>query len=516
MKNDIAIYCKECPKCFVINPKLEVESSPLCSINVPAKVWSLVGIDIIGPLQESAHGNKYIVAMSDHFSKWSEASAIPNKTAKCVADFLYSVVCRLGCMDTLISDQGREFVNKVIDFLLESLQTEHRISSAYHPQTNGQRERDNRTLKSALSKLVNDQCDDWDIHIPGVLFAYHTSKHASTNCTPFQVMYGRIAKLPIDISESDICMKSGEHVNPEILDTLENIHEEINSKVNDNIVIAQKRQKHNYDKRHSNNLRVSLGNTVYIKNSRRIHRMGSKLEPRWVGPYKVIEMLGKGRVRLENIKSGNKLKNVYNIANLKCYTHIKSPKSDVVNEIIKNPSHLRCNTLQSKKGESGCDLDLIEIQHPKSTRIFSPISPEARKKIARFLNLTVHKTQYFGKEGNLNIPGRVYITRGDGNCYFRAISYIITGSEENHLVIRNRVVQYMCGTISDKLQKYLNQSVNNYVNLSSMARNGVWATDAEIMATASLLEHDIVVYTKSGDSCNGLHFLPHLLSRTHP
>ena len=149
---------------------------------------------------------------------------------------------------------------------------------------------------------------------------------------------------------------------------------------------------------------------------------------------------------------------------------------------------------------------MIEIQHPKSTRIFSPISPEARKKIARFLNLTVHKTQYFGKEGNLNIPGRVYITRGDGNCYFRAISYIITGSEENHLVIRNRVVQYMCGTISDKLQKYLNQSVNNYVNLSSMARNGVWATDAEIMATASLLEHDIVVYTKSGDSLQWLTF----------
>ena len=69
----------------------------------------------------------------------------------------------------------------------------------------------------------------------------------------------------------------------------------------------------------------------------------------------------------------------------------------------------------------------------------------------------------------------------------------------------------MCGTVSDKLPKYLNQSVSNYVNLSAMARNGVWATDAEIMATASLLEHDIVVYTKSW---NGLHFLPHLLSRT--
>ena len=128
-----------------------------------------------------------------------------------------------------------------------------------------------------------------------------------------------------------------------------------------------------------------------------------------------------------------------------------------------------------------------------------------RKKIARLFNLTVYKTQYFGKKGNLNIPGHVYVTRGDGNCYFRAISYIITESEENHHVIRNRVVQFMCGTISDILQKYLNQSVNNYVNLSAMARNGV-ATDAEIMATASLFEHDIVVYTKSGDSLEWLTF----------
>ena len=73
-----------------------------------------------------------------------------------IPDFLYTTVYRLGCMDTLISDKGREFVNSVVDHLLERMSTEHRISSAYHPQTNGQRERDNRTLKEALAKLVND------------------------------------------------------------------------------------------------------------------------------------------------------------------------------------------------------------------------------------------------------------------------------------------------------------------------------------------------------------------------
>ena len=78
-------------------------------------------IDTIGPLQESSQGNKYIVAITDHFSKWTEAAAPPQKTAARVADFLYTTVCGLGCMDTLISDQRREFVNSVVDHLLERM-----------------------------------------------------------------------------------------------------------------------------------------------------------------------------------------------------------------------------------------------------------------------------------------------------------------------------------------------------------------------------------------------------------
>ena len=126
-----------------------------------------------GPLQESSQGNKYITAITDHFSKWTEAAALPQKTVDTVADFLYTTVCMLGCMDTLIRDKGREFVNSVMDPILERMSTEHRISLAYHPQTNGQRERDNRTLKEALAKLVNDECNNWDTLIPGVLLAYN-------------------------------------------------------------------------------------------------------------------------------------------------------------------------------------------------------------------------------------------------------------------------------------------------------------------------------------------------------
>ena len=69
-------------------------------------------------------------------------------------------------MDTLISDQGRGFVNQIMDYLLDKLQTNHQIVSANHPQTNAQRERDNRSLNTELGKKVSDNCDDWEDQCP--------------------------------------------------------------------------------------------------------------------------------------------------------------------------------------------------------------------------------------------------------------------------------------------------------------------------------------------------------------
>ena len=90
----------------------------------------------------------------------------------------------------MISDQGREFVNKVNKKLFSITKTEHRISSAYHPQTNGLVQRFNQTLqRSLVKKFVNSNQTDWDEKLDGVLFAYRTSQQKSTNHTPFELMY---------------------------------------------------------------------------------------------------------------------------------------------------------------------------------------------------------------------------------------------------------------------------------------------------------------------------------------
>ena len=94
-------------------------------------------------------------------------------------------------MKIVISDQGREFVNLVNKNLFKRFKAEHRISTAYHPQTNGLVERFNQTLQRSLVKVANKDQNDWDEYIDGILFAYRTAIQKSTNRTPFEVMYCR-------------------------------------------------------------------------------------------------------------------------------------------------------------------------------------------------------------------------------------------------------------------------------------------------------------------------------------
>ena len=309
IKGDILKYVNKCEKCFETNPKLHEDAPPLNPIPVPERVWSLVGIDIVGPLHETKNGNKYICAITDHFSKFSQAAPLPDKSANSVALFLYSVICRFGCFESMISDQGRKFVNELNDKLMEYFQSDHRISSSYHPQTNGQRERDNRTLKNALSKLVNEHGDDWDDYIDGVLLAYHSSEHASTKNMPFEVMFGRKPRLPVKIRNDDASNNNSfdgsNEANNGAVETLMQLRDEINKAVSENIERAQARQKKNYDKKHcKNDKKINIGSEVYIKNRRQINRKGGKMEARWLGPYIVEKVLTKGRYKLKNPSSG--------------------------------------------------------------------------------------------------------------------------------------------------------------------------------------------------------------------
>ena len=99
-------------------------------------------------------GFKHLIVCIDYFSKWSEARAVKDKSAPKVAKFLYEIICRHGCMRIQINYQEKEFVNEVSENLHEMTGTEQRITSAYHPQSNGLCERENCTIKDSLVKVL--------------------------------------------------------------------------------------------------------------------------------------------------------------------------------------------------------------------------------------------------------------------------------------------------------------------------------------------------------------------------
>ena len=111
-------------------------------------------------------------------------------------------MCRYGCFKIQINDQGKEFVNEVSNKLLEMTGTKQRVTFAYHPQSNGLCERQNRTIKDSLMKTLKENPKEWPNVIQGVLFAHRVSVHYSTKFSPFFLLYNRHPTLPIDTTWS--------------------------------------------------------------------------------------------------------------------------------------------------------------------------------------------------------------------------------------------------------------------------------------------------------------------------
>ena len=134
-------------------------------------MWDKLGLDEIGSFPETADGNKYVLTLTDLLSKWVESASIKQKSAENVAQVLCKLFFHFGPPNKIITHQGREFVNALNEKLFTTFKIQHLISSAYHPQTNGQDERTNHTIKTALGKLVNSDKSNWDDYINPIMFA---------------------------------------------------------------------------------------------------------------------------------------------------------------------------------------------------------------------------------------------------------------------------------------------------------------------------------------------------------
>ena len=217
----------------------------------------------------------------------------------------------MGLPSVITTDQGTEFRNQVNREIMQIFGVDHRLTTAYHPQANGLDERFNQTLVSALAKFSQEESDTWDEKLGEVVYGYNTAVQDSTQHTPFEVMFGRVARLPIDINMSnqvDPEKKANDyqHYDSPKFSPRETEKRRLEHDVQLNIEQAQKKQKLYYDRKHGAGACFSVGATVLKKDFRRKKRRGGRLDYRWEGPFQITALLGKGLYRLKKI-SGSKV-----------------------------------------------------------------------------------------------------------------------------------------------------------------------------------------------------------------
>ena len=238
-----------------------------------------------------------MLVIQDYFSKWLEAFPLTGTAAPSVAQcVLNGWIARFGCPYTILSDQGREFESKLFKALNDLLQIKKLRTTTYHPCTDGMVERSNRTIIDVLSKYCKAE-PDWDLKLPLVLFAIRTSEHATTGFSPFNLVYGREARLPWDVvygSAPNTPMPRERWVaeRREHMSKVFKMVQDLTSR-------RQLQQKQYFDKNKSGKFQTFLEGEQVMYCDPAARKKQGKLNKPWFGPYQVLEKLSDALYKLQ-------------------------------------------------------------------------------------------------------------------------------------------------------------------------------------------------------------------------
>ncbi|KAJ9555770.1 hypothetical protein OSB04_010384 [Centaurea solstitialis] len=296
MKLDIASYVEKCVTCLQVKAEHQKPYGSLQPLDIPEWKWEHITMDFVTKLPRTLRGHDTIWVIVDrltksaHFLEMRETLPM-DKLAKL---YIKEIVRRHGVPLSIVSDRDSRFTSQFWHGLQEGLGTKLKLSTAYHPQTDGQSERTIQTLEDMLRSCVIDFGGNWDTHLPLVEFAYNNSFHSSIGMAAFEALYGRKCRTPTCWLEAGEKQFAGPEIIQETADKVKSIRERLKA--------AQDRQKSYADKKRRP-VYFQVGERVMLKVSpwKGIIRLGKrgKLSPRFLGPFTILEKVGLQAYRLE-------------------------------------------------------------------------------------------------------------------------------------------------------------------------------------------------------------------------
>ena len=307
MVADVKAFVRRYAVCQQVKHLTRRSAGLLQPIPVPTGTWENISMDFVTHLPAS-HGFTAVMVMVDRFSKSVHLGALPTHfTAFKVATLFMDTVCKHhGFPRSIISDRDPIFISSFWRELFKMTGTTLRMSTAYHPQTDGQTEVMNRTLEQYLCSFVHHQPATWYKLLTLMEWSNNTSHHTSTGLTPYEVVYGKPPPSPPMYLQG---LSRNDAVNT-ILRTREETHAILQRK----LVKAQEAMKHFADQKRRDVV-YEVDQLVYVK--LRPHRQSSlrsqptsKLTKRYFGPYPVMERIGNVAYRLK-LPEGSKIHPVF-------------------------------------------------------------------------------------------------------------------------------------------------------------------------------------------------------------
>src|SRR5437764_11577361 len=335
---DIKKYVSTCDICQRTKAPRHKHYGELQPLLVPTRPWTSMSMDIIVGLPSSAAADSKaydaILVTIDRFTKMAKYFPIRETiNAHELADLFHrQIVCSFGTLSSIVSDHGSIFTSQFWSSLYFYMKARRKLSTAFHSQTDGQTERQNQTLEQYLRCYINYRQDDWVDWLLQAEFTYNNTVHASTGVIPFFALYGYNPDFTWDVE--DAIPEREAPAAHERAATIKAKREQLAERLRE----ASEYQAKYSNQRHAPQ-RYRVGDEVLLSSKNiRLSRPSKKLDNRFLGPFRIIEAIGKQAYRLDLPKAYSRIHPVFHVSLLQPYRRCpgEEPSSPSAAELLPN------------------------------------------------------------------------------------------------------------------------------------------------------------------------------------